>query len=117
MTNKKSPPLRLAVDFDFVLHDPNNKLSSYKLGQPISGAVESMRHLKESGAILVIHSLWADTEEKCRAIAEWCKYFLIPYDFITNKKPDCDFYIDDKAIRFESWPDTLQQISERHRQS
>ena len=104
-------PLRIAVDFDGVLHNPKEKKKGYKMGVPIQGAPLAMNQLHDSGAILVIHSVWADTEQKCQAMAEWCRYFKIPYDFITNKKPICDVYIDDHGYRFENWEDTMKFLN------
>lgn len=106
-------PLRLAVDFDSVIHDPFNVPKGYKLGQPVEGAVKALQGLKRQGAIIVIHSVWAATEKQCEAISKWCRYFDVPYDFITNQKPDCDFYIDDRAIHHTSWQNTLQEITKR----
>ena len=54
--------------------------------------------------------MWADTDQKRIAMAEWCQYFKIPYDFITNEKPDCMVYLDDRAIRFTSWEQALKDI-------
>lgn len=103
-------PLRLAVDFDDTIMDTHNVKPGYKLGQPIKGAVEALNSLKAQGSIIVIHSVWADTEQKCEAMAKWCKYFNIPYDFITNIKPIADLYIDNNGYRFESWADTIKFI-------
>lgn len=103
-------PLRLAIDLDGVLHDPTNVAPGYKMGRPIPGAVEAMNQLKADGTIIVIHSVWADTEQKRKAMSEWLRYFNIPYDFITNTKPDCDVYIDNKGWRFTDWASTLEFI-------
>lgn len=107
---QEESPLTLAVDMDGVLHDVNNKKPGYKLGVPIPGAVEAMKRLKNQGAIITVHSVWADTEQRCQAISKWCRYFDIPYDFITNRKPLARFYIDNNALRFESWDQTLADI-------
>lgn len=106
------PPLRLAVDFDGVCHNPDNKLPGYKMGQPIEGAEKAMNRLKNMGYIIVIHSVWADTDQKRQAMSDWLRYFHIPYDFITNVKPICDLYIDNKGYRFENWSDTLEFIKQ-----
>lgn len=103
-------PLRLAIDFNGVIEDPDNKEKGYKMGKPIAGAVEALQELKTRGNIIVIHSIWADSEKKVQAMGEWCRYFSIPYDFITNKKPNCDVYLDNKAIRFEDWDQALRDI-------
>lgn len=102
--------LTLAVDFDEVLHDPTNKKKGYKLGVPIKGAQAAMKRLKGEGAIITIHSVWADTEQRCQAISKWCRYFDIPYDFITNQKPLAQFYIDNHGLRFYNWDQTLADI-------
>jgi hypothetical protein len=107
-------PLRLAVDFDGVCHDPSNVPKGYKLGQPVKGAQEALQGLKKDGAIIVIHSVWADTDERQHAISEWLRYFHIPYDFITNIKPNVDFYIDDKSIHHTTWSNTLAEIERRY---
>ena len=104
-------PLRIAVDFDGVLHDPLNVKPGYKMGIPIKGAVESLNKLKAEGAIIVIHTVWGDTDQKRLAISQWCRYFNIPYDFITNVKPKASVYIDNNGYRFQNWEDTLNFIS------
>lgn len=103
-------PLRLAIDFDDTIMHTQNVVPGYKMGRPIPGAVEAMNKLKAEGAILVIHSVWADTEQKVRAMSEWLRYFNIPYDFITNKKPVVDCYIDDHGYHFENWRDTIKYL-------
>jgi hypothetical protein len=41
---------------------------------------------------------------------EWLNYYEIPYDEVTAIKPNADYYIDDKAIRFHNWEQTMQEI-------
>lgn len=103
-------PLRIACDFDGVCHDPTNVPKGYKLGQPIKGAQKALQGLKEQGAIIVIHTVWADTEARCEAISKWMRYFNIPYDFITNQKPVADAYLDNLGIRFSDWEQALLDI-------
>lgn len=102
--------LTLAVDFDGVLHNPDNKKKGYRLGQPIKGAVEAMQKLHNEGAIITIHSVWADTEQRCQAISKWCRYFDIPYDFITNQKPLAKYYVDNHGYKFSSWEQALKDL-------
>lgn len=103
-------PLRLAIDLDGVVHDPDNVIKGYKMGVPIPGAFEALWQLKNDGAIIVIHSVWAGEEKQRRAISNWLNHFKMPYDFITNVKPDADLYVDDKGYRFTDWKDTLEFI-------
>lgn len=83
------------------------------MGKPMPGAVNAMNILKSQGAILVIFCLWANGETQRGAISEWLRYFNIPYDFITNVKPDVDYIIDDKAIHHTEWSETLKEINKR----
>lgn len=108
---QEDKPLLLAVDYDGVLHDPTNKLPGYKLGQPVKDASQAMKKLKAQGAIITIHSVWASSEQRCQAISKWCRYFDIPYDFITNQKPIADFYIDNHGLRFENWDQALADMA------
>lgn len=110
-------PLRIACDLDGVIHDNTNVKPGYKMGVPIDGAFEALWEYHNQGAIIVIHSVWADTEQKCQAIAKWCQYFKIPYDFITNKKPIADYYIDNNGVRFESWAQVREFISSNQQRS
>lgn len=95
----------MAVDFDGVIHD--HKQKGKGMGQPIEGAVAAMKRLKQGGNTVIIHSVWGDNKE---VIGEWCKQYGIPYDDITNIKPQADIYLDDRALRFVTWEDSLKDI-------
>lgn len=103
----------LAIDFDGVLHNPYKVQPGYKMGIAVAGAVEAMQELAKENK-LIIHTIWGDTPQRIEAVADWLDYFKIPYSNITNIKPVADFYIDDHAIRFESWEQTLKDIKELH---
>jgi hypothetical protein len=110
-------PLLLAIDFDDTIMDTKNKLPGYKLGRPVKGAAEAMKKLKSEGAIITIHSVWASTEQKCQAMSKWCRFFDIPYDFITNQKPIATFYLDNNGLRFETWDQALADIKRLRQES
>ncbi len=97
----------LAIDFDGVLHDYKNPLPGRRMGAPLPGAKEAMDTLRRQGYSLVIFSVWGD---KPQGIADWCAFYAVPYDSITNIKPNADVYLDDKAIRFTDWTDALSLI-------
>lgn len=106
--------MRLAIDLDDVIHDTHNVLPGYKMGQPIQGAVRALQQLHSEGNQIIIHTVWADSPQKIKAISDWLDYFNIPHANITNRKPLADFYIDDKALRFINWDKTLTDIEELH---
>jgi len=105
-------PLRIACDFTDTIEDHQNVKPGYKLGPPVKDAVEALNKLKAQGAIIVIFSVWANGEAQRRAMGEWLRFFNVPYDFITNTKPDCDVYLDNKALRFETWEKALLDLHE-----
>jgi histidinol phosphatase-like enzyme len=101
---------KLAIDFDGTIHDPFNVKKGYKMGQPVQGAATAIKQLQTMGHEIVIFPTWADNMQRRKAIVDWLEYFKVPFDDITSVKPDCDFYIDNNAIRFESWPQTLEAL-------
>lgn len=96
----------LAIDFDGVIHEYDKPLEGKSWGLPITGAKDALRRLKnEDKHTIIIHS--------CKppdVIEQWMRDYDIPYDTITQKKPEADLYIDDKGMRFHSWPLTLASL-------
>lgn len=103
--------MKLAIDFDGVIHDPYNVKKGYKMGQPVEGAAETIRQLHREGHTIVIFPVWADTEKKRQAIVNWLGYFQIPFDDVTSTKPDADVYIDNRGYHFDNWLDTVNYLS------
>jgi predicted phosphatase len=96
-----------AVDFDNVIHDAKNPLEGKRMGAPIEGARSALQILRQKGKV-IIFSVWGNNP---KPIEEWLRYYDIPFDSITNIKPQADCYIDDKAIRFTNWDNTLEQCT------
>lgn len=99
----------LAIDFNHVLHDRDNPIG--RMGAPIQGAKQAMDLLREQGHELIIHSDMARTEGGVKAIEEWCQYYGIPFDRVTALKPTADIFLDDKALRFQSWRKAVKDIA------
>lgn len=99
----------LAIDFDGVLHDAKNPIEGRRMGPPMPDAIEGMKKLQSEGYRLIIHSVRAGNPKH---IEDWCKYYGVPYDEVTNVKPIALWYIDDRGIRFRSW---LQLVNELRR--
>ena len=91
---------KLAIDFDGVIHDHKHPIEGRRMGKPIEDAQEYITKLKQAGHEIIIFSVWGDQPE---VISDWMDYYNIPFDSITNIKPNADYFIDDKAIKFESW--------------
>jgi 2'-5' RNA ligase len=81
------------------------------IGDPIEGAKESLAKLQEMGYNVVIYSCRADSEEGLELVREWLDKHEIPYDSIfEGEKPFSKYFIDDKAIHFDSWKNVLKQV-------
>lgn len=100
----------LAIDFDGVIHDYKNPVEGRRMGEPINGAKESLQGLKAIGHELVIHTVKASTLGGMKAVIDWMNYYEIPFDFVVYTKPNADVFIDDKAIRFNDWAQTLAEV-------
>lgn len=104
--------MTIAVDFDGVLHDHLSVIEGRKMGKDVPGAFEAMTRLREQGHTLIIYTQRAQPGIDLLYLDDWLRYYRIPYDKIALTKPDADIYLDDKAIHFESWPETLTIIDE-----
>jgi hypothetical protein len=108
---------RVLVDLDKTLHQYSKGWSDGTVyDPPIAGAREAMNELKERGYEVVIFSVRTgksnpDWKKQERMVKEWLVKYDIPFDVITSEKLAAEFYIDDRAIRFEgNWDKTLQVI-------
>lgn len=89
-----------AIDFDRTIMNPYDVLPGYKMGRPYKGAKEYITRLFEEGHEIVIHTRRGESEQSAKVVENWMEYFEIPFTYITNMKPDADYFIDDKAVRF-----------------
>jgi hypothetical protein len=109
----------IAVDFDRVLFTHESWQGHFHVGDPIPGAIEALNQFHEMGFKIMI---WTTRAQK-DIIANACNNAKIPYDYINENpnqppeinpsKPVADYYIDDRAVTFRSWPETVMEIKHR----
>lgn len=99
----------LAVDFDDVLCDSRNVKPGYRMGLPVPGAVDAMQRLRDDGHELIVHTVRAVADVK--HVADWLRFFAMPFDDVTGIKPNATWFIDDRALHFDNWPDTLAALA------
>lgn len=92
----------MQLTFDDVLMNTHDIAEGYRLGPPLPLAKEVLESYKDNGRVVVIFT----ARDRFQPVADWMKYFKIPYDRITNiKHPAFSHIIDDRAIRFTGWDD------------
>ena len=99
----------VAVDFDGVIHDYKNPIPGRRMGGLIPGTLDALMSFGRHGFKIIVFTVWGDDRGR-EVIAEFMKYYQLPFDEITNTKPKADYYIDDKGIHFTTWEDALAQI-------
>ena len=109
----------MCIDFDGVIHNHNLGFHDGTIyGKPLDGAINSIKTLSKQYKI-VIYTCKANPDRPLinnktgvELIWEWLqKYEIKEYIHdVTFNKPNAVAYIDDKAIRFENWSQTLKQI-------
>lgn len=103
----------IAVDFDNVLYDYDGKWRGGELPlPPVPGAPEAMQSLAAAGHKLIVFSTRGWLRKHRERMAAWLDAHHIPYDDIARTKPNADVYIDDKALRFGTWGETLYLLGE-----
>lgn len=106
----------ICIDFDGVIATYNGFKGRDVIGNPINGAKDATKTLKEEGYTIIIF-----TTRKAEDIKEWLKTNGITYDYINENpnqpkqtnmgKPIADLYLDDRAICFRgNWEWALRDI-------
>ena len=105
--------MRICIDLDGVICRLREPGQQYADLQPVPGAIEKLRQLKAAGHYIIICT--ARHMKTCQGnvgmvvarqgavTLDWLKRHNIEYDEIHFGKPHAQVYIDDNAVRFESW--------------
>lgn len=119
---KKEIKGTIAIDFDGVIHlNSKGAHDGSVYDDPVLGTKKALDFLSKQYEWLIIYTCKASPERPLvngktgtELIWEWLKkHELDEYIFeITDKKPRAAFYIDDKAIQFNNWNQTLDKIEE-----
>src|SRR5678815_4824329 len=94
----------ISIDFDGVIHDYSDGWTGYHpIGEPVPGSLEFVQECIDVGYVVFISSCRAFTQTGRECIKVWLEDngFPIGRIHITSDKPHADWYIDDRAIRFE----------------
>ena len=117
LTNFKGKKMgkTICLDFDGVI----NSFTSGWRGEddipdlPIFGTRDSINRLRAIGYKIVVHSCRCHSPIGRKAIENYLLTHDIDVDDICEHKPQADYYVDDRAIKFDGvWEDAVGQILE-----
>ncbi len=108
--------MRICVDIDGVVCRLREADQDYADLEPIPGAKEKLRALRAAGHYIILctarhmktcqGNVGLVVARKGATTLTWLAKHEIEYDEIYFGKPHADIYLDDNAVRFESW-DTI----------
>ena len=99
--------MKLIIDIDGTICDEKRQFSR-SLAKPIPYAIQSLKELKKKGYILILYSArtWAEYE----MTLSWLETNDVPFDQLILGKPEGDYWIDDRAIKYTNWKEVLEKI-------
>jgi capsule biosynthesis phosphatase len=105
--------MRIVIDLDGTICPIRQSDQSYSELVPLPNAVERITELKNDGHYIIISTArnMATCESNVGRVLknvgkitlDWLEMYKIPYDEIFFGKQNADVYIDDRALRFETW--------------
>jgi len=104
-----SQPKSIMIDLDGVICS-EERVFDRPLAEPIAGARQALQQLRDAGHTIVIYTArgWAEY----RVTRQWLDEHGMTYDAIHMGKPIAHVWIDDRAIRFRDWKQTLGELDE-----
>ena len=105
--------MRICLDLDGVVCELRRPDQKYADLQPVAGAPEKLRELRKAGHYIIL--MTARHMKTCegnvgmviarqgKVTLDWLAKHNIQYDELHFGKPHADIYIDDNALRFQSW--------------
>ncbi len=100
--------MRLIIDLDGTICSEEKQFSR-ALATPLANSVKTVNALKDEGHTIIIYSArtWAEYE----MTEAWLKENGFKYDQLILGKPQGDYWIDDRAIKFVDWQQVEKDIS------
>lgn len=115
--------MRIVIDLDGTICEIKKPDQSYAELRPLPGAVERIRELRAIGHYIIIQSArnMATCESNLGKVMknvglitlEWLQKHAIEYDEIYFGKPNGHVYIDDRALRYETWDEITLDALEK----
>ncbi len=111
--------MRIVIDLDGTICPIKNKEESYADLLPNAGAVAKIKELKNAGHYIILQTArnMATCESNVGKVMknigkitlDWLEIHKIEYDEIFFGKPNAQVYIDDRALRYNSWQEITDE--------
>ncbi len=92
--------MKIAIDFDGVIHDYRHPVEGLRMGGPVVGALDAIEEYLAAGHEVVVFTQRGDRPDH---VITWLAYYGFPPLTVTNIKSDFDLIIDDRAVTFTNW--------------
>lgn len=112
--------MRIVIDLDGTICPIKKTGETYKDLPVHEGAVKRIKELRAAGHYIIIQTArnMATCESNLGKVMknvgkitlEWLENNEVEYDEIYFGKPNADLYIDDRALRFESWTSLHEEV-------
>lgn len=115
----------ICIDFDNVIHDNSLGFGTGEIiGKIIKGSEDALKYFFNNGYDIIIYTAKAKKDRPIingkngiQLIWDWLKKYKINQYIkeVTAEKPRGVCYIDDKAIRFDNWKQTLNDFKKYYK--
>ena len=95
----------IAIDIDGTVCTVEIDYRDCKL---MPGCIEAFAKIRQKGYKIYLHT--GRHINNFDTTVNWLKENGVEYDLIIFGKPPAKYYIDDRAVRFESWKKTMEKI-------
>jgi capsule biosynthesis phosphatase len=119
--------VRIAIDLDGTICPLKEPHQSYADLEPLPGAVARLAEFRAVGHHIVIITArnMATCESNVGQVLknigkltfDWLEQWNIEYDEIYFGKPNAEVYIDDRAIRFQTWKEISEELLQQQARS
>ncbi|MGA1823497.1 MAG: HAD hydrolase family protein [bacterium] len=99
--------MQIIVDLDGTICT-EEKTFSRSLAKPINKAAQTLETLYNEGHTIIIYS--ARSWQEYEMTVQWLKEHAIKYHQLILGKPIGDIWLDDRAIRFDTWEKAMNDI-------